>query len=345
MFPMPYLEVKDGGNELLMRIYQQLLPHFQQYLLLWNPESPTVRPQINVPFLEAIFMELSKSEDYLMRKHQQHHRRQVENAQREADQHIPSTDPSEEYKYQVDNVLNHGFFAIKQNPLHAEYGTDWQMIDCNQPKAVWKAQYYKALFDLDPMNTKEYNEMRQQISTHYLQALMFSIIYYFDGLPSWRWYYPYYAPPCASDIVFALKKYPQINSIPFEQGVPYRPLEQLMLVTAPHRAASILPKKLAAGMHKLSSPILSYFPTKYRANTVFVSKWIRTEVLFLPDPNDALVMGWMETIYPTLSKKDLKKNEITEEPFMYRGKKGDGMKVNHLSSLSQTKIPMNILRK
>jgi 5'-3' exonuclease len=341
VLPIPYLEVKERGSDLLIRLYRTLLPQFQgQFLLLWNPtpSSTSIRPQINIPFLMAILIEISKMEDYKMKKIQDDLKHSLKKRQHEADQHIPSKDPYEELSY-FENMIHHSLVGVSQHPMYQEYGSDWKLVDCNQPKMSWKAQYYTSLFGLDPNNIAEYNKMRQHIATEYLKSFMFTNIYYFDGIPSWTWYYPYYAPPCASDLVFALKHFHNINMIPFDQGVPYKPFEQLMFVTAPQNALSILPKKIATGMIHPKSPILSYFPMKYRANVVFSNKWDRVDVLFLPDLPDSEMLSWLSEVFPKLSKKDSLRNINTDLPLIYRGKKGLGVPYIHIPISMSTIMP------
>ena len=327
VLPIPYLEVKEktGGVNLLIGIYRSLRSQFREPLLLWNPLAPSQRPQINIPFLMSILVELSKREDSKMRELQEKMKRQMTEQQKEVDQRIPTKDVTKEVEYEEKDLLPYKYFSVTQHPMYAEYGQDWLAVDCNQPKMVWKGQYYAALFGLDVSNLTEYNQERQKISTEYLKSFMFTNIYYFDGLPSWTWYYPYYAPPCVSDLVFALKHFHDINFIPFDQGVPYKPLEQLMFVTAPQNAEMVLPKKVAAGMLKPKSPILSYFPMKYRANVMYVTKWERVEVLFLPFIPDGEILPWLAEVFTKLSKKDSERNIQNTLPLVHRGKEGKGV--------------------
>lgn len=66
----------------------------------------------------------------------------------------------------------------------------------------------------------------------YLEGLAWVLQYYYQGCPSWHWFYPYHFSPFASDFTDLAE-----FKIEFELGVPSNPIEQLMSVFPAARCA------------------------------------------------------------------------------------------------------------
>ncbi|XP_047139268.1 5'-3' exoribonuclease 1 isoform X1 [Hydra vulgaris] len=119
-----------------------------------------------------------------------------------------------------------------------------------------KRHYYMEKFDMDIAD----NEHIQTICTEYVIALQWISHYYFNGLQSWSWYYPYHYSPYISDVAnFELK---EIN---FEMGHPFLPFEQLLAVL-PAASRKLLPEAYQSLMIMDNSPIIDFYPPDFRTD-------------------------------------------------------------------------------
>merc|ERR1712093_470365 len=80
-------------------------------------------------------------------------------------------------------------------------------------------RYYEQKFGVGPRDI----EFRNKVARAYVEGLAWVLLYYFQGCPSWDWYYPYHYAPFAADFsnIADMK-------ISFEKGRIFRPFEQLM---------------------------------------------------------------------------------------------------------------------
>lgn len=86
-----------------------------------------------------------------------------------------------------------------------------------------KGRYYSDKFGFSPFDAEKHIALRKS----YVEGLVWTLKYYYEGCPSWEWYFPYHYGPMLSDCVGIAA---MLKEISFEgnMGEPLRPFEQLM---------------------------------------------------------------------------------------------------------------------
>ena len=93
----------------------------------------------------------------------------------------------------------------------------------------FKIQYYKQKFGFETKSSEWGSDM-SQLKLRYIEGIQWIMNCYFQGVPSWNWYYPYYYAPLCSDLK-DLQTYSQ--RIEFELGTPLLPYQQLLAIVPP----------------------------------------------------------------------------------------------------------------
>ena len=90
-----------------------------------------------------------------------------------------------------------------------------------------------------------------------LPGLVWVLRYYYDGVASWNWFYPYHYAPLVSDLI-------QTTSFDFkfDLNAPFTPLAQLLGVLSP-LSYKLLPKPYAELMTSPVSPLADLYPLEF----------------------------------------------------------------------------------
>ncbi|KAG0057268.1 5'-3' exoribonuclease 1 [Gryganskiella cystojenkinii] len=112
----------------------------------------------------------------------------------------------------------------------------------------WKATYYAEKLELTTPN-----EIRTMVFK-YVEGLQWVLYYYYRGVASWGWFYPYHYAPKISDLENLAE-----FKIPFELGTPFKPYEQLMGVL-PEASKQHIPRAYWDLITKETSPIKDFYP-------------------------------------------------------------------------------------
>lgn len=159
-------------------------------------------------------------------------------------------------------------------------------------------RYYEQKFSVDPKDIG----FRNQVARSYVEGLAWVLLYYFQGCPSWTWYYPYHYAPFAADFVELHK-----IDLKFDKGKPFKPFEQLMGVL-PAASNHAIPEVFRSLMSDEDSEILDFYPTEFPID-LNGKKFAWQGVALLPFIDEKRLLNAMATKYPLLSAEDAARNE------------------------------------
>jgi len=126
----------------------------------------------------------------------------------------------------------------------------------NFAKEGYKTRYYLDKFNI---SSSDFAEFKVKIQRSYIEGLSWILDYYYNGCPSWNWYYPYHYSPLTCDLLGI----EEMTEIKFDKGQPYRPFEQLMSILPP-TSSHALPKILQELINNPKSEIADFYPTQFR---------------------------------------------------------------------------------
>ncbi|KAL8726274.1 MAG: hypothetical protein Q9166_006820 [cf. Caloplaca sp. 2 TL-2023] len=160
-------------------------------------------------------------------------------------------------------------------------------------------RYYEHKFKVDPQDIA----FRNQVAKAYTEGLAWVLLYYFQGCPSWTWYYPYHYAPFAADFVQLEKM-----DIKFEKGRMFKPFEQLMGVL-PAASNHAIPEVFRSLMSDEDSDIIDFYPTEFPID-LNGKKFAWQGVALLPFIDEKRLLAAMNTKYQLLSAEDAARNEM-----------------------------------
>jgi 5'-3' exoribonuclease 2 len=152
-------------------------------------------------------------------------------------------------------------------------------------------------------------EFRHKVARAYVEGLSWVLLYYFQGCPSWTWYYPYHYAPFAADFVDLDKM-----KVKFEKGKPFHPYEQLMGVF-PAASKHAIPSAFHPLMTEEDSEIIDFYPEDFELD-LNGKKQEWKAVVLLPFIDETRLLTAMGTKYPLLSDEERERNEFGSEALL-----------------------------
>eukprot|EP00302_Diacronema_sp_CCMP2436_P049793 CAMPEP_0180100986 /NCGR_PEP_ID=MMETSP0985-20121206/29242_1 /TAXON_ID=483367 /ORGANISM="non described non described, Strain CCMP 2436" /LENGTH=663 /DNA_ID=CAMNT_0022036861 /DNA_START=12 /DNA_END=2003 /DNA_ORIENTATION=- len=120
----------------------------------------------------------------------------------------------------------------------------------------WRDRYYAHKLHIGADEPARLRDIVQS----YVEGLIWVLRYYYKGVQSWGWFYPYHYAPCASDMSHLCDLLPQIA---FEKGEPWSPLTQLMAVF-PARSGHAMPVSYRELMANDGSSVIDFYPSDFK---------------------------------------------------------------------------------
>lgn len=159
-------------------------------------------------------------------------------------------------------------------------------------------RYYEQKFHVKATDI----QFRRKVANAYVEGLSWVLLYYFQGCPSWTWYYPYHYAPFAADFVDIDKL-----SVKFDKGTPFRPYEQLMGVL-PASSNHAIPKPFHPLMTDEDSEIIDFYPEEFDLD-LNGKKQSWKAIVLLPFIDEKRLLGAMAKKYPELTEDEVMRNE------------------------------------
>ena len=174
--------------------------------------------------------------------------------------------------------------------------------DANDPVRLWedgwRERYYKIKFDVDENDI----DFRIKLGHQYTIGLQWVLKYYYQGVPAWNWYYPYYYAPFASDFVNIVEAVPDFDS----NSEPFKPFEQLMAVF-PAASKKHIPEPWQSLMTDKESAIIDFYPEDFQID-LNGKKQAWQGVALLPFVDEKRLKDALKPVYNKLSFEEIKRN-------------------------------------
>uniref|UniRef100_A0A8C4EAQ6 5'-3' exoribonuclease 1 n=1 Tax=Dicentrarchus labrax TaxID=13489 RepID=A0A8C4EAQ6_DICLA len=165
----------------------------------------------------------------------------------------------------------------------------------------YKRTYYMTKIGVDVVS----DDFLAQQAKCYVEGIQWILHYYYHGVQSWSWYYPYHYAPFLSDIrnISGLK-------LTFDLGKPFMPFQQLLAVL-PAASKELLPEAYRHLMTSENSPIIEYYPQDFKTDlNGKQQEW--EAVVLIPFIDERCLLAAMEPCNHKLTKEEKARNRHTE---------------------------------
>ncbi|RHW71357.1 5'-3' exoribonuclease A [Trypanosoma brucei equiperdum] len=168
----------------------------------------------------------------------------------------------------------------------------------------YKDRYYRDKHQF-AMGWDPQGEDMAKLRLHYIEGIMWVIGYYYQGPPSWKWYFPHHYAPMASDLV----NLPAVAAcVKFDPGKPFLPHQQLLAVLPPMSYRS-MPRAYWPLLRSKNSPLARYFPEKLQIDREGTrAPW--EGVVLIPFIEERTLLAAYETVQDRVTPEERENNRL-----------------------------------
>ncbi|KAK9993922.1 hypothetical protein SO802_023625 [Lithocarpus litseifolius] len=241
---IPSLEISEGAIDLLMMVYKKEFRKMGGYL--------TDSFKVNLKRVEHFVQVLASHECAIFRR-----RRQMQKERGLRHRRFSNKKNTRSSSNLISQNHRNSSSVETQTPINlSSVGTNAVVDEIKLGETNgWKERFYAEKFEAETKDVCE--KIRRHAVSKYIEGICWVMHYYYEGVCSWQWFYPYHYAPFASDFsgVDQLK-------IEFTLGKPFKPFDQLLSVL-PAASAHALPLFYRKLMTDMSSPLSDFYPTDF----------------------------------------------------------------------------------
>ena len=177
--------------------------------------------------------------------------------------------------------------------------------------AEYKQRFYREKHEFEE-GWKPSSADMQAMLLHYIEGLSWVQGYYYQGPPSWKWFYPHHYTPLASDLVGLAAL---ANLVKFDKGEPFLPHQQLLAVLPPMSYLS-MPDAYWPLLKSKNSPLARYFPEHLQIDREGArAPW--EGIVLIPFMKEDALMAAYNSVQQNVKPADAKKNQLGK-PVLFR---------------------------
>lgn len=198
-----------------------------------------------------------------------------------------------------------------------------------------KLNYYMTKLDYKKVTPETLRDQAEG----YVRGIQWILLYYYEGVPSWSWFYPHHYAPYMSDV----KGFKNVN-LKFDLGTPLLPFEQLMAVL-PAASKELLPEPYQSLMISDSSPVIDFYPWEFETD-LNGKQLDREAVVLIPFIDEIRLLSAIRSVQHLLTNEETFRNQHGPHLlYEYTEKPGeDHPKLTKLR-MDEFRIPPSLLRK